>query len=364
LGLSARIAALEGRKDDVDTTVHRILSASPTGDQELPMRALRAFTLGDAREEQDVLRRLKEARALTIGTAFSDVAVYSGNLAGTERFAQEFLTVARSPELQALCHIILAHIAVMRGRQAEALTTLSTAQGLDRAWALEIRGLFAALPFFPFDSEQVAEVRNELTEWDAAATPPSPNLPLRVHNGLHAHLRLYLLGLLHARLGDFDRAGACASDLLSLEDPAGLGPFVRTLAAGVRARVAWGAGNLSDALQQLEANRPDVWFQRTVTSPFYGQIFERFMRAELLLALGRHAEAASWYRALVERSPFELPYRPMAHLRLHEIAVRAGDSAAASVHQARFREQLRDAASHVPRAMGEQAMNLLRDSRG
>jgi hypothetical protein len=54
----------------------------------------------------------------------------------------------------------------------------------------------------------------------------------------------------------------------------------------------------------------------------------------------------------------------MAHLRLHEIAVRAGDSAAASVHQARFREQLRDAESHVPRAMGEQAMNLLRDSRG
>lgn len=364
LGLSARIAALEGRKDDVAATVSRILEASPTGDQALPMRALRAFTLGDPAEEAEVLRGLKEARALTIGIAFSDVALYSSNVEGTERFAQEFLAVARSPELQALCHIILAHLAVMRGRQTEARTALDTAQKLDRPWALEIKGLFAALPYLPAEAGQLKEVRDELTEWDAAATPASPNLPLRVHNGIHPHLRLYLLGLLHVRLGDLDRARAYAGELLSLDDPAGLGPLAGTLAAGVRARIAWAAGDLGDALRQLEASRSDVWFQRTVASPFYGQIFERFMRAELLQALGRDAEAASWYRSLVERSPFELPYRPVVQARLHDIALRDGDVDAAGTHQARFRELMMRADGAALEAMGDRAAALLGDTGG
>ncbi len=358
MGHLARIAALEGRSDDVADLVDRIFVTNPAGDQGLPMRALRAFTVSDLREESDVLDGLKNARALTIGIAFSDVALYSGNLAGTDRFARQFLAVARSPELQALCHIILAHMEAMRGRHALALEALDRAQELDRAWALEMRGLFAAWPFFIIEPDQVARIRDELGEWDAAATPPSPQLPLRVHNDQHPHLRFYLLGLLNARLGHFDRASECAAALESAAEAGAVGAFPASLGAGVRARIAWEEGDHANALQALEADRPELWFQQAVSSPFFGRILERFMRADLLWSLGRHAESASWYRSLVQRSPFELAYRPMVEARLYELALEDGDAAAARTHEIRVRAMLEDADARLLDTMARYAPTL------
>lgn len=358
MGHLARIAALEGRSDDVADLVDRIFVTNPAGDQGLPMRALKAFTLSDAGGEAEVLDGLKNARVLTIGIAFSDVALYSGNLAGTDRFARQFLAVARSPELQALCHIILAHMEAMRGRHVRALEALDEAQELDRALALEMRGLLAAWPFLVMEPDHVARIRDELGEWDAAATPPSPQLPLRVHNDLHPHLRFYLLGLLNARLGHFDRARECTAALESAALAGAVGAFPASLGTGVRARIAWEEGDHANALQALEADRPELWFQQAVSSPFFGRILERFMRAELLWSLGRHAESASWYRSLVQRSPFELPYRPMVEARLYELALEDGDAAAARTHEIRVRAMLEDADAPILDTMATYAPTL------
>ena len=46
-----------------------------------------------------------------------------------------------------------------------------------------------------------------------------------------------------------------------------------------------------------------------MASPFYAQAFERYMRAELLDALGRDDEARGWREAIAERSPYEIIYR-------------------------------------------------------
>jgi serine/threonine-protein kinase len=358
MGHLARIAAIEGRSDDVAELVDRILATSPTGDQALPMRALKAFTLSNAKEESDVLDGLKNARALTIGITFSDVALYSGNLAGTDRFARQFLAVARSPELQALCHIIVAHMEAMRGRHAAAFEALDKAQELDRAWALEMRGLFAAWPFSFMESDQVMLIRDELDAWDAASTPSSPQLPLRVHNGLHPYLRLYLLGLLNARLGACDRAAQCATALESVAQDGAVGEFPASLAAGLRARIAWEEGDHASALQALEADRPELWFQQAVSSPFFGRVLERFMRAELLWSLGRRVAAAAWYRSLVQRSPFELPFSPVVEARLHALALEDGDAAAARIHEARVRAMLADADARVLDTMARYAPTL------
>ncbi len=336
LGHLARIAALERRTDDVASLVGRVLAASATGDQALPMRALRAFTLRDTNEATEVLHELKAARALTIGIAFSDVAVYSGNIGGTEQFAQEFLAVARSPALRALCHIIIAHVQVMRGQFALAWQSLDSARELDRAWGIEAQGLMAAWPFYMGDPEKIRQVRDDVEAWDAAATPPSPDLPLRVHNDLHPSLRLYLLGLLHARLGDTERAAACVAALQSAATERTT--LLASLAAGVEARIAWERGDYRRALAILEAVQAELWFQQAVASPFFGRNLERFMRAELLRTEGRTTEARSWYQALAQRSPFELPFRPIADARLHGMASDAGDTAAAAVYEARLRE--------------------------
>ena len=74
-----------------------------------------------------------------------------------------------------------------------------------------------------------------------------------------------------------------------------------------------------EALALLEHPRPELWFQLTVASPFFSLASQRFLRAELLRELSRPEEAAGWYAAIAERSPYELAYLPAARARLKEI---------------------------------------------
>ena len=77
-----RIAAIEGRRDEMLGLIERILRASPGGDQALAMRALRAWATRDASAITEVAAELQQARAITVAIAFADVALYAGNPAG------------------------------------------------------------------------------------------------------------------------------------------------------------------------------------------------------------------------------------------------------------------------------------------
>jgi hypothetical protein len=70
----------------------------------------------------------------------------------------------------------------------------------------------------------------------------------------------------------------------------------------------------------LERSRPELWFQLTVASPFFSLASQRYLRAELLRETGRLEEAAGWYSAMAQRSPFELIYAEPARRRLAEMA--------------------------------------------
>jgi len=317
-GQLARIAALEGRVDELGRLAGRIERLSPEGAPTLPIRALGAFAVGDPAAEKEVLSELKGARALTIAVAFADVALYAGNEAGTDRFADEFLAVARSEELQAVCHLIRAHVAMGQGRVNAALQEVARAERLHAPWALEVRGLFAALPFGGLPPEVIVDARRALRGWDAASAPMSWQLPLLLHNDLHGPIRDHLLTLLAAGAGDWDEAEAALASLGQYVAPPGSEGVVATLAAGARARLLWARGETDAALAVLEAPRPPVWFQYAVASPFYGGGFERYLRAELLWAVGRREEACGWYGSLAQRSPFELIYRRIAAERLAE----------------------------------------------
>ena len=112
-----------------------------------------------------------------------------------------------------------------------------------------------------------------------------------MHNGLHEHLRRYLLALIEARRGDTRAAHAHAEALAALPAPPWERSSRRISTRGARARALRAAGNPAAALTELESGRSEAWFQLTVASPFYSQAFERFMRAELLEELGRKEEA-------------------------------------------------------------------------
>ena len=299
--------------------IERNLETSPDGDQALAMRALRAFATHSDMEIAKISEELQHARALTVAIAFSDVALYSGDLGGAENLARGFLQAARSPELRSLCHTLIAHLALTAGKPDIAWQELQHARSLDPTWGLEMQGLFAALPFANVADSQRRDVYNALSRWDPATAPSSMFLVFAMHNGLHPALRAYLLGLLSLRSGDVPSATSHSLSLAELEDSqAGLVP---SLSVELRAAIARAEGRTADALTMLERPQPQHWFQLTVASPFFSQTSQRYLRAELLREVGRTREASAWYSSIAQRSPYELIYAEPARRRLEEMGL-------------------------------------------
>jgi DNA-binding SARP family transcriptional activator len=319
----ARIEAVEGRRDEMLELIGRALRAGPDADQALAMRALRASAVSDAAGIAAVAGELRAARAVTVASAFADIALYAGDLEGAESLARRFLEVARAPELRALCHVQLAHLAVAQGDRDKAREELQSTETLDRAWGLETRAQLALLPFAPAPAPELESVRQDLFGWDAAGTPPSSFPIFAMHNGLHAAIREYLLGMTAAALGDRQAAGAHAAALM--QGAARDGGLVDCLATELAATSARAEGRPAEALSLLERTRPRLWYQLTVASPFFCLVSRRFLQAELLVERGRAKEARGWYTSLVQRSPYELVYRTVARERLSSAEAAASD---------------------------------------
>jgi len=313
----ARIAAIAGRRDEMLALAERVELVSPEGDQALAMRALRVFA-GDRAAMVDLAEKLQGARALTVAIAFADVALYARNLAGAEMLARGFIQVARAPELRALCHILLAHLALTGGRRDDAARELEQAEALDPTWGREMRALFATLPFLETPREELAALRAELEEWDAGAVPPSMFVIFAMHNELHPSIRAWLLGRLDLRLGDVAAARGRAGELSRLAATGDADAMVRSLEAELGAEIARAEHRVDDGIAMLERSPPRLWFQLTVASPFFTLASRRWLHAELLREAGRLEEAAGWYGAIAERSPYELIYAGPARARLSE----------------------------------------------
>ena len=304
-----RIAALQDRRDEAIELAARVVALSPEGDEVLAMRAFHAYASGNEAAATQVIEELRRARAAAIALAFTDVALYVRDLPAAESLARSLTGAARSDEMRALFHVLLGHLRLAQDDPAGALRELEVAERHDRAWGLETRALFAALPFSGVPRGEAAAIRDALLAWDASAVPPSNFVVFAMHNGLHPHLRLYLLALLEARLADGAAAAAHAAALERLPPAPGAEGLSEHLARGARARVLWLEGKPAEALAVLEGGRSEAWFLLTVASPYYAQAFERYMRAELLEMLGREEEAEGWRGAIAERSPYEMIYR-------------------------------------------------------
>lgn len=310
-----RIAALEHRSADVVTLAARAESLSPSGDQALGIRALRAWAGGDTALQDAVLAQIPAARALAAGTAFADLAVYAGNLAGAERFWSHCLAAARSEELKALYLILGSAIAFGRGRRDAALQLLERASKVDPDGALQVRGMLLATALPPVSTDQLNGVRQELLAWNAAAARDA-SLPFPIHDGLHGHFRCYLLGLIEAGLGQINAPAQRAEEMAELDVPAGAEALVERLARTLEAVAHRSHGRPVEALRVLEGAETDVWFQLAIASPFYAGAYERLLRADLLVELGRPEEAIGWLETIAQRSPFEAPFIAPAAERL------------------------------------------------
>jgi tetratricopeptide (TPR) repeat protein len=181
-----------------------------------------------------------------------------------------------------------------------------------------MRGLFSALSFQPIAEAELRQVRDALEEWDPASATPSMFIVFAMHNDLHPALRLYLLGLIDLRLGDVTSAAERAGALRPLATSAG--GLEASLLLELEATIAQAEGRSEEGIRMLERSHPRLWYQLTLASPFYSLASQRYLRAELLKELGRHEEAAGWYRSIAERSPYELIYAKPAQQRLLEMS--------------------------------------------
>jgi len=151
-------------------------------------------------------------------------------------------------------------------------------------------------------------------------------------------MQMYLLGLLSTRLGDTAAAGRYAAALGAVRDALRAGP-ARDLARGLRAEIARSRGDLKRALAEIEGFPFDASAPGSRAAAHWG-VRERFLRAELLQALGRDEEALPWYDSF--QGGYDLPYIAAAHLREAEIEERLGERARADFHYARFISMWRD----------------------
>ena len=324
-----RIDALAGSLDRIEARIARALQLSPDGDQAFGMRALRAWALGRGAEQEELLELLAVARAYPAGIALANIALYARDLGGAERFAAAFLAAARAPELKALVHSFAAHILLGRGRRHAALEQVAAASQHEAAHAIEVRSLImaATLPGFPL--VDIAAARDALSAWDpASAARLAP--PFDVHEAIHSHLRLYLLGTLGAMLGDPEETARRTEELAELPIPGGTEVLIERLSRMLEALIHRAHRRPAEALERLEGARSDVWFQLAVASPFYAGAHERFLRAELLCEVGRQRDAIGWYRGIGQFSLYELPFLAPARLRLAAIHTNLGERARAA----------------------------------
>lgn len=118
--------------------------------------------------------------------------------------------------------------------------------------------------------------------------------------------------------------------------------FGRDYAGLLRAHVARMSRWPAEALRELgdASLKPDSMLPDLASFP---KADERFLRAELLRALGRDREALRWYETFPDPSRYDLVYLAPSHLGRAEIYDRLGEPTRAAEHYARFIELWRDA---------------------
>lgn len=334
----ARLRAYEGDIQGLEDLAARFIDLNPDPARNFEVEALRAY--GSRVEERiaEVEDALPDANELAVSLAVWAASVYCRDPASGERVTYSLVSPNRSPEARRLGRAWLAYFAAAKGQWEEAKARLEILKGMSAETALEYEAIMATAPFSPTTESEFRDLAARMEALDPATVPTSenPSIVFTSHDPVHPALRAYQLGLIRARLGEYDAALALADEMEAMSLPQTTGSLTSDLAHGIRASVLRRQGDLEGALDELEKARVDAWYGQTMASPLFARIFERFLRAELLFELERYDEAKGWYANIGQLSPFELPYVAPARLRLAEIAQRSGDVESAARHRRAF----------------------------
>jgi DNA-binding SARP family transcriptional activator/TolB-like protein len=330
----AHIAFVAAEQQDVATLLRAHDAISGTGDADplaLAVALLAALGSGRRADEARITEQLQRATGGAVTEAVWTAMAVSRNFAGVERVAALLDEGARPPERFTADRLRLAHMHMARGRWTRAGQQLLLAQPRDSAAALLHLALATGLEFGPFRPAEALALRVRLEQWE----PARDTAPGYYAKDDQSVFRLYLLGLLHIRLGELQAAERHARELWQLP---GVDPVLaQDLSLSLRAQVARQRGELQVALSLLEQVRgTGTPYNRALGSPFRARSYERYLRADVLRELGHSQEALRWYGTLGTLSPLEVVYLAPAHLAQARIHADLGNRALARWHHARF----------------------------
>ena len=337
----AAIAAREGRRTDLDSLTERLLRLNPNAFLTGTARGQRAVVVGDRAGEARFVADLRTRPDEWAQQSGGLVTWTTGNLPAGRRWWRLITEPTRSLGFQAMAHVTLAKIELTNGRWDAASAELEALETLDRGAALEHRTHYRLTRFLKAPRSELLALRDSLRRWDPSSARTEGDGLFLVHRGLHRYLRLYLLGLLSARLHDEPAALRYVAELERVDQSSSPGRFAADKAQVIRSELAWIRGHRNEALTLLEGAQ--FWtnnsgLEQGGDSPFTTHFHERFARPELLYELGREDEALLWYRSLA----YDLLYTGPAELRQAQIYERKGDRRRAIEHYTRFIELWRE----------------------
>ncbi|MGD8868271.1 MAG: BTAD domain-containing putative transcriptional regulator [Gemmatimonadales bacterium] len=298
----------------------------------------RALWRGSRQEQEAAREAVLAAAARTRDSDLQDVIGFVGRLGELDVARQLAGRLARreSPDMQAWGRLSLAFVALAEGQWSAAQAELDSLATLQPAWSLEYRAFMATAPFLSATRVDLEVLRDRLTRWDADAVLPNPHpsFYINAYNGVHPHLRLYLLGVVSARLGDYTAANAFAAELEGLAAP-NAGSLSTDLAQSIRAWVAWSRGAYVEVLDEFEQAPIAIPYLLTRGSPFFNRAAERYLRARALQKVGRLREAAIVYETHGQYWA-DLVFRAPSELGLAEVSEALGDTVEARRHYDQF----------------------------
>jgi serine/threonine-protein kinase len=304
-------------------------------------RTVHALTRGSDADRKAIIAELRGAPDVDLAQAARHMLFLVEDREQAATVVRLLLEPRRTPEVQALGYILLAHLEAAAGRWRAADSALTMADPLDHARAMEHRALIQALPFLPFPERERAATLAALERWNPSVNVPA-NAIFEADENLHESFRQYALGVTYAIAKRPEDALRAASQLVQ-SGPARSAEFLRGLSHAVRGRVAWERDDPAGSLAEMEQARAHVGLEMVGIVPFFNFAPERFLHAEALRVLGRDEEASSWYQAFGEHSPFARVYLAVAERRLGEIEQRRGRLEEAARHFERFARLWRDA---------------------
>lgn len=313
-------------------------------DRSVENLALRAFAHRDSAAIADVLERIRAGTDDDAAFAIWIVGTYGADMEGAEAIADVLTRPDASDQLRALGHATRAFLRIGRGRWLDAQREIAASRALSPTTGIEYQGALYMLPTARPTRADIERLRDDLLAMTPAMLDATGRTESSIFSGtdeMHRLVRLYLLGLVSADLGDFAAAESYARDVARWEGPVRGMPFRADYARSIRGRILLARGRPAEALDTLDRSS----FSATATlyySPFHNQSVSRLMRAETMMALGRYDAVLPIYENLVGSSAVDLAVLGLGHLRQAEIHERAGRRDDAIRHYAAFLELWRD----------------------